>query len=259
MEQARSEAVRYAPVKKAMPHLREILLMVGAYFAYMYTRKLVYSDFEAQALENAQKIVELERSFGFFWEPTWQSWTVETAKSAVLFFNWAYIVTFGPAVIVIAIVVYVTNRERYWYYRNVILISFAVALVGYMLFPLAPPHMLALHFVDTIKEFGPTAYASGTTANYYNAYAAMPSLHFAWTVIIGVMLLRMRWKPLKVLGILYPVITLFAIIVTGKHFFLDAAGGAVVMIWSFALVELGVRRHFFVPKVKGYLQAALNR
>ena len=258
MARADYEAYGLRRLRKWSPHIGEILLMVGGYFAYMYTRKLVYSDFESTALENAQRVVELEKSLGFFWEPVWQTWAIESARSLVVFFNWAYIITFLPMVMVIAIVLYVTDRKRYLYYRTVVLITFGVALLGYMVFPLAPPHMLAGYFVDTIKVFGPTAYASGTTANYYNAYAAMPSLHFAWTVVLGIMLLRTNSKPLKVLGVLYPTITLFAIIITGNHYILDATGGAVVMIGSFAMMEVGLRRRLFLPQVLARFRAVFR-
>ena len=138
-----------------LPHLREIGLVVGAYFVYMYSRALVFSDFQGTALANAHRVIGFEKNLGFFWEPVWQSWTIESARSLVIFFNWAYIVTFFPIVLTASIVLYFTNRDRYKYYRNVVLLSFLIALVGFMLFPMAPPRMIAGHFVDTINIFGP--------------------------------------------------------------------------------------------------------
>ena len=92
--------------------------MAGAYFAYMYTRKLVYMDFEGTALDNAARIVTLEKSLGFFWEPHWQSWALNSAKAIVIFFNWAYIITFLPIVITTAVILYIRDRRRYQYYRK---------------------------------------------------------------------------------------------------------------------------------------------
>ena len=238
-----------------VPYLREIALVVGAYFAYMYTRKLVFPDIETAALDNARRIVSLEKSLGFFWEPHWQSWAVDSARGVVIFFNWAYFITFFPIVLTTGIILYFANRQRYYYYRNVVLISFIIALLMYMLFPLAPPRMLADHFVDTIKLFGPPSYASREAANYYNAFAAMPSVHFSWTVILGIMFLRSGSRWLKILGVVYPTMTLFAITVTGNHYILDAVGGVVVMAASFAMVELGLRRRFFLPQAWRRLRA----
>ena len=216
----------------------EIGIVVGAYFAYMYSRALVFSDFQSTALANARRVIEFEKSAGFFWEPGWQSWAIESARSLVIFFNWAYIVTFFPIVLTASVVLYLTNRERYRYYRNVVLLSFLIALVGFMLFPLAPPRMIAEHFVDTIKAFGPSGYASREFANYYNAYAAMPSLHFSWTVILGVLFWRSFPGWYRVVGLLYPVMTFFAITLTGNHFILDAMAGAVLAGLSFSVALL---------------------
>ena len=228
-------------------HVMEIGIVVGAYFAYMYSRALVFSDFQSTALANARRVIEFEKSAGFFWEPGWQSWAIESARSLVIFFNWAYIVTFFPIVLTASVVLYFTNRERYRYYRNVVLLSFLIALVGFMLFPLAPPRMIAEHFVDTINIFGPSGYASRELTNYYNAYAAMPSLHFGWTVMFGIIFIRTNHKLIKIFGVIYPTMTLFAITITGNHYITDAIGGGLLILASFLAMELGFRRRFFLP------------
>ena len=87
-----------------LPHVIEIGIVVGAYFAYMYSRALVFSDFQSTALANARRVIEFEKSAGFFWEPGWQSWAIESARSLVIFFNWAYIVTFFPLVLTASVV-----------------------------------------------------------------------------------------------------------------------------------------------------------
>ena len=222
--------------RKAFPHMREVVLVVGAYFAYMFTRKLIFTDVSV-AFDNAERVVNLEKTLGLYWEPVWQEWVMNTAVGLVLLFNWIYIFTFFPLVITTAIILYVVDRGRYRYFRNVILISFVVALVTFMLFPLAPPRMLP-GINDTIDMFGPAFYASRDLAVYYNAFAAMPSLHFAWTLIFGFMFMQFRWVPLKILGFLYPMVTLFAITITGNHYFLDAVAGGSVMVSSWTLMFL---------------------
>ena len=247
------------PSRFWLPHLGEIGILLGGYFVYMYTRALVFSDFQGTALANARRVIEFEKNFGFFWEPGWQSWAIASAKSLVIFFNWAYIVTFWPIIITSAVILYFTNRSRYKYYRNVVLLSFVIALVGFMLFPLAPPRMIAEHFVDTIKAFGPSGYASREFANYYNAYAAMPSLHFSWTVMFGVMFLRSHNRLVKVFGVVYPALTLFAITITGNHYIMDAVGGGLLILASFLAMELGFRRRFFLPVIFSRVRTAFQR
>ena len=241
-----------------IPHLREIGIVVGGYFVYMYTRALVFTDFQGTALANARRVIDFEKSAGFFWEPGWQSWAIESARSLVIFFNWAYIVTFFPVVISAAVILYITNRDRYRYYRNIVLISFLIALVGFMLFPLAPPRMIAEHFVDTINAFGPSGYASREFTNYYNAYAAMPSLHFGWTVMFGIMFLRTNNKLIQVFGVIYPTMTLFAITITGNHYIMDAIAGGLLVLASYLTIELGFRRRFFLPAILSKARANLG-
>lgn len=223
-------------VRKAIPHVREVALVVGAYFVYMFTRKLIMSD-TSIAFENADRIVALERDLGVYWEPSWQEWAMNGEPGLMLFFNWLYIFTFLPIVISTAVITYVLNRRRYLYFRNVFLLSFTVALLIFMLFPLAPPRMLP-GIDDTIDTFGPSFYASRELAIHYNAFAAMPSLHFAWSLIFGFMFFQSHWVPLKILGILYPVMTLLAITITGNHYILDAVGGGFVMVASLSMMLL---------------------
>ena len=217
-------------------HLRELALIFGAYFLYMFIRKYLIPNIELTAFENAAKVVTIEGAFGLLWELEWQSWAIKSAEVVVIFLNWAYIITFWPIIIATGVVLYIVNHDRYIYYHNIILISFVLALILYAAFPLAPPRYLAdLGFIDTIQRFGPTWYGSREMQVYYNAFAAMPSLHFAWTVLFGVLFLRTNNLWIRPFGIIYPTITFFAITITGNHYILDAIGGGAVIAASFAI------------------------
>ena len=246
-------------LRTGLPHARELAIIAGAYWIYMYTRSLAFDDFRATAFENAAKIISLEQSLGFFWEPDWQARAIDGARVLVVFFNWTYIFTFWPIILTAGTILYIRNRPRYKYYRNIVLISFALALIGFALFPLAPPRMIAEQFKDTIREFGPAFYASREFANFYNPYAAMPSLHFSWTVMFGVLFLRTPNKWVKILGIIYPTTTLLAITITANHYIMDAIAGAALMIAAFALMELGFRRRLFLPQVSRRVRVLMER
>ena len=99
-------------VRAAAPHMRELAIVAGAYWAYMYSRALVFDDFGATAIANAKSIISLEKSLGFFWEPDWQAWAIESAKNLVIFFNWSYIVTFWPILLTTGFILYLVNRQR---------------------------------------------------------------------------------------------------------------------------------------------------
>ena len=216
--------------------------MVGAYLLYVLTRGLLFSDTDQTALENAQRVVDAERSLGIFWESGWQTWALDNAVLLVRFLNWAYIITYWPIVLTLVIVVFVFDRPLYYYYRTVVMINLAFALVVFMVFPVASPFDIQAYFVDTIQVYGPAFYGSPEMAAYYNTNAAMPSLHFSWTVILGVLFVRWLKGWLKLLGLAYPVMTLFAITITGNHFILDAVAGGILAGMAFAVMELRVRR-----------------
>ena len=244
-----------ASVRWMLPHARELALVAGGYWIYMYTRSLAFNDFGATALANSATIISFEKSLGFFWEPQWQQWAISSAKHLVIFFNWAYIVTFWPILLTTGFILYLANRQRYRYYRNVVLLTFIFALLSFVLFPLAPPRMMVDHFVDTIKAFGPAFYASREFANFYNPYAAMPSLHFSWTLLFGVLFLRTPNKWIKGLGVLYPTLTLLAITITANHYFMDAVGGGLLVIAAFLTIEIGFRRRMFLPTILSYFRS----
>ena len=86
----------------------------------------------------------------------------------------------------------------------------------------------------------------------------MPSLHFSWTILFGVLFLRTPNKWLKIFGVIYPTITLLAITITANHYIMDAIAGAALMVVAFALMELGFRRRLFLPKIWGYIQSKLK-
>ena len=230
----------------ALAHSRELVLILGAYFVYMAVRKFIGLNYESVAVDNAVRLISFERYGGFFWEVGWHQWAVDVGKWLVVLFNWIYIVTFFPIVLTTALIYYIVDRDKYFYYRSVILLSFAVALVIFIVFPLAPPRMMQSYgFVDTFEVFGPSWYAGREMAAYYNAYAAMPSLHFAWTVIFGVLFFRQGGWHFRLLGILYPTMTLFAITITANHYIMDAVVGGVMMVLTYAVYEVVFNRRLF--------------
>ena len=226
-------------IRERRAALGEISLYVGAYLVYLLTRGLVHGDTRAVGLVNGEKIVSLQKDLGVLWEPGWQSWAVENAKGLVVTMNWVYIITYWPIIILAAVILFIKSRRDYNFYRTVVFVDLAGALLTFMVFPVASPFAIpAVELLDTIQEYGPKIYGSEGMASYYNISAAMPSLHFSWTVILGVLF----WKTLRgryrLLGLLYPVLTFFAIVLTGNHFILDAMAGAALAALAFAVVWL---------------------
>jgi membrane-associated phospholipid phosphatase len=128
---------------------------------------------------------------------------------------------------------------RYPRWRNTLAWTTALALIGFAFFPLMPPRLLPqhYHFVDTLKTVGGLwSFESGPVSAVSNQYAAMPSLHFAWSTWCALAIapaIKRRW--LKPLVFLYPLLTLICIVVTGNHYILDAVGGAVCLALGYGL------------------------
>jgi len=235
--------IRNLSARKA--HILELSLVVGAYLVYFFTRGLVFSDYSGIGMENAGRIISFEKALGFFWEPGWQSWVLSNAKGFATVLNWTYIITYWPVIVVTGGALYVVNRPKYYYYRSVVVINLVGALLIFMLFPVTSPFNITEYFVNTIQELGPGFYGGSEMAVVYNAQAAMPSLHFSWTVILGVLFMRTFKGWFRIAGVFYPILTFLAIIITGNHFILDAVVGGILAIASFALMELGFRIGFF--------------
>lgn len=222
----------------SLRHLAELMLVVSAYLVYQIIGKFGIADLEAVAYKNALKVISFEAAMGFLLEQQWQAWAIENFKTAVIFLNWVYTLGYWPIIFTAAIIVYIKDRPRYVYYRNIVLCSFALSLIVFSTLPLAPPRFLPEYgFVDTIELFGPAIYSSRDLAPYYNLFAAMPSLHLGWTLLLGVLFLRTNYIWLKAFGVIYPALTFFAITLTGNHYIIDALGGAGVIIAAFLMYE----------------------
>ena len=218
--------------------LAEAGLYLGAYLVYVFSRGLFYDNVREIAIFNGDRVAELQRQLWFLWEPGWQAWAIEHVKPVVVFLNWTYILTYWPVILALAAYLFLRKRREYYYFRTVVVIDLCAALVVFALFPVASPFAIpGVGLVDTIQAFGPTFYGSESMAIFYNTNAAMPSLHFSWTVILGVYWLRSLPGGFKAAGVLYPTLTFFAITITGNHFVLDAVVGGALAGLSFGAVE----------------------
>lgn len=217
---------------------REILYAAAFYVVYSVVRNTQGSATvsKSRAFRNAQHIISVERHLGLFHEHDIQR-AVLGARTFMVFWNLFY-GTFH-FVITIGVLVFLFRRfpERYRRWRNTLGVTTALALLGFALYPLMPPrllHTVSAHysyFVDTLVHYGsPWSFDSGTMQKLSNQYAAMPSLHFAWSAWCACALFPVLRRPwVRALAILYPVATLFAVVVTANHYILDAAGGLVVL------------------------------
>jgi hypothetical protein len=213
---------------------RELLLVIPAVLMYDLVRGVVAGR-ESEAIDRALRIVTIERATGTFWELEFQE-RILGVTPFVNFMNWTYIWGFWPVIVGAAIWLFFLHRDAYPLYRNAFLISGVIGLIIYALLPVAPPRFVdSLGFVDTVA-WQTDAYALPDAPMFVNEYAAMPSLHFGWVLLVGIAICHVSsgvWP--RLLGVYLPAVMLVSIVATGNHFILDAAAGAAVALIGLAL------------------------
>ncbi|MGK5730688.1 phosphatase PAP2 family protein [Streptomyces sp. URMC 124] len=214
----------------------EVLLIAVSYWTYSLVRNAVPEQRTA-ALRNADWIWRAEHTLHIAVESTINH-AVNSVTWLIVGMNYYYATLHFVLTIGVLVWLYRWHPGRYSAARLALFATTAVALLGYYLFPLAPPRLMSgEHFVDTVvvhHTWG--SMASGNLADMSNQYAAMPSMHIGWSTWCGVvvaMVARPLWA--KVLGLLYPVATLVVIVATANHFWLDAVGGLLCLAFGFAV------------------------
>jgi membrane-associated phospholipid phosphatase len=208
--------------------LRQVSLFAAAYLAYRLVRGLVEGDANA-AFAHARDLISLERTLHLFVEPSIQAWAsgshVVMVGSSWLYVNAQTTVTFGAL-----LYLYLRQNRNFYFVRNMFMIAMAIALVGYAVFPTAPPRFMPeWGFIDSVSDLTGVHvnHASAAASALFNPYAAVPSMHVAFALMIGWPLARLVRSPAaRVLWTLYPFLMAFVIVVTANHFIFDALLGA---------------------------------
>lgn len=213
-----------------------------AWVAYQLVRGVVEGGRVEVAFSNADSLIQVERSLGILWEVQLQSLIVGHAF-LIDFFNWIYIWGHLPVVGALALWIYLFRPKIFARYRNAFLISGAIGLVFFMTVPMAPPRFIAdAGFIDTITLHDKVYHALQHPA-FVNQYAAMPSLHLGWNLLVGLAVFETTklWIA-KAFGLFMPVPMAAAIIFTGNHYILDAIAGVAVALAALWLATMLNRR-----------------
>lgn len=215
------------------------LLIVGVAFVLYYLVRGFVVERTFEATSRAIRIVELEKTLGLWvWEMKLQAWVMSSDVLAHLFNN-IYVYAHFPLIIIIGLWLFFFHRQRYVLLRNAFLISGGIGLIIFNLLPMAPPRLLPWplsdQVVDTMFAFSRVNYDMQPAA-FVNHYAAMPSLHFGWNLLLGIGII---WTMRNFFGIAFgvtmPAAMFVAVVATGNHFIIDVLAGTVV-----ALIGLGL-------------------
>ncbi len=234
-----------APEVRTPPVWRELLLIALFYSAYMATRIILNAPGgPREAFRHAAQVLHWERAAGLDVELGLNQALLRhewLATAANLFYLSAHFaVTIG-----VAVWLYRRRARHYAWLRTGLMAATGLALIGFWLYPLAPPRFLPEHgFVDPVVFFDtPGLYSSGASTAMANQYAAMPSMHAGWAFWCGLALLllgRSWWT--RILGVLYPVTTVLVILATANHYLLDAAAGIALIVLGLGVSRLAYTR-----------------
>ena len=220
-----------------------------------------------QAFHNAERLIRIERGIGLFHEESIQDWFLPY-RGFIQFWNTFYGTAHFAVTLIVFFVLFVKRKNVFPQWRNTLAITTALGIVGFSLFPVMPPRLLdapcpsqergsygglciesslrnagpdgirgtlddrSFGFVDTLPEYGAGLWTFDSEAmkSISNQYAAMPSMHIGWSSWCAFAmwpLLRKRWT--KAAMLLYPAMTLFCIVVTGNHYWIDGLGGQLAL------------------------------
>jgi hypothetical protein len=204
---------------------RQIGILVLVDVAYEMVRGIADGQ-RADAIAHGQQVIEFERSTHTFFEPRLQAfflpahWLIDFANQVYL--NAQFSIALG-----FLVWLYLRRNESYYFVRNMFVVSMCLALIGYTLFPTAPPRMFPEHgFVDTIVDFSNVNHDSSLAKIFINPFAAVPSMHCAFALMIGatgVMVCR-NWFA-KAFWAFWPLLVTWVVIVTANHYWADAVLG----------------------------------
>jgi hypothetical protein len=217
------------------------LVLAASVFAVYRAGRLVTSDSVSSATANAERVLDAQRWLTGPLELNVQRWMLDV-PGAIDVLNHYYVFVHFPATTIFLAWAFARHRDRYPAIRNWFVGVTLVAMVIHVVFPLAPPRMLD-GYVDTLREYGPNIYPEDPSRSLANQFAAMPSLHFGWALMVAIGIITVMKGRLRWWWLAHPAVTLLAIVATGNHYLLDAAiAAALAMVVGVLVLPTRLRR-----------------
>ena len=230
--------------RDAVAQLAVVLVAFGAYEAARHAMEPNW----AQAFANARRIVSVEEVLGFAWEQSLQR-AFLALPDLVAALNIFYFVGHFLFTAIFFVWLYRRSRDGFTGFRDGFLAATAIAVVIHWLFPTAPPRLAGVGLEDTLLLLSGIDIGSQTSSALSNPVAAVPSLHAAYALGVGIGMFRFARSHLaRLAGVLYPPLVVLTIVVTGNHFLLDAVAGMLVLALGFVLVRALRRRRGEQPR-----------
>jgi PAP2 superfamily len=211
---------------------RQLSLFVAAELCYEAVRGIA-DGARATAFVNGQNVIDFEKGTHTFFEPNFQALFIHQ-RWVIDFANFMYMNSHFVVTTAFLVWLYLFRNQNFYFVRNMFMVAMGLAVLGYALLPTAPPRLFpSEHLVDTITSYAQVNHDSGLVKLFINPYAAIPSMHVAFSTMIGVTgVLISRHAITRVLWTLYPLLVFWVVIVTANHFWVDGAIGLMVAALS---------------------------
>jgi hypothetical protein len=236
LDDARSDSFIERYGRTLLDLTREAVGVVAVYLAYQRGRMLA-RDQAAEAFANARRVIDFERRLHLFSEGAVQR-LIMHYDGLIWLLNHYYVRVHFPLTTAFVIWLFLRHRETYGWVRTWLISVTMIALAIHVAFPLAPPRMLGSHgFIDTLRLDGLHIYSVDPNQSLANQFAAMPSLHFGWSLIIAIAFIAARRTPWSVVALAHPAVTLLAIVATANHYWIDAAVALLIVAGTLLVVR----------------------
>lgn len=206
--------------------VREVALLAAMLWVYRLVRFAARDQVDT-AFRNAQTVLRIEGLLGLDFEAALQRLALPH-EALLRGMNRYYVTAHFAGTVAFLVWAYVRSHADYTKLRRVLVAVSAAALAIHVAFPLAPPRMMP-GFVDTMALWGPNPYRSEAVSGFANQYAAMPSLHVGWSLVVAYGVVQLARSPWRWLALVHPVLTFAAVTLTANHYWLDGAVAAALV------------------------------
>jgi hypothetical protein len=218
----------------------QVIVVALGIVTYFGVRGLTVDSGEL-AQEHAREVVDLERRLGAQVEGAWQA-PVRRSPALATLANWIYIWGHWPVIIAAMAWLVWRHRESFLLLRDAMVASGLLGMAVFVTYPLAPPRLTDLDILDTVTQTS-SAYRVLQPPMFVNQYAAMPSLHAGWDLLVGIAVMTAASSRLvRTLATLLPVLMAYAVVATGNHYLVDVPAGIGIALIGYAVARLLARR-----------------
>ncbi len=250
-ERQRSDAIEPVDLSPRQEFLRQFVLVLGSVLLYFGVRGLTQGNVDV-AIQNGLDVLAFERRLGVDVEQRTQDLIIGH-QALVTAFNWIYIWGHWPVIVATLLWLHHSHRVEYLLLRNAMFISGAIGLVIFATYAVAPPRLLDVGLADTVTQHS-NSYRILQPPSLVNQYAAVPSLHVGWNLLVGISIYRCsRNAALKVFAVIHPILMAVAVVLTANHYVIDGVLGAALALFGLALSR------YLTPRIVRFDRRLLHR